>query len=375
MKRDILFYSDFPLGFHNREAEEKMARFAARGWRVVYVEQLGIRNPRPRHVLRALRAARELPRTARAVPFEVVSPKLLPPRRAPLVDAVNRRWLERQLLAHVRDPRETVLWLRFPTPELVPLLTRKPWSAVVYEAVDDHAHGPGMTDRLRSSFRAAEERVLARTDVVFAWSEPIRARLAALHPNVHLATAAVDVDELARVAEHPGAERTAVFAGALGFRFDETLAADVARRLPDWTFLFAGPVDPEAGQALAELSNVILSGPFEGAELPGLLARGRVALIPYRRNAFADTLVPVKLLEYLAAGRPVVSTPLGAAADFEEAVAFAEGAEAFAEAVRAAGRDELPEARGARLAAARPYAWDRRIDEMEAAIEAASGDE
>lgn len=89
MKGEILFYSDFPFGFHNTEAEEKMARFASRGWRVVYVEQLGIRNPRPRHLLRALRARRS-PRVAQAVPFQVVSLKLLPPRRAPLVDGVNR---------------------------------------------------------------------------------------------------------------------------------------------------------------------------------------------------------------------------------------------------------------------------------------------
>ena len=75
MKGELLFYSDFPFGFHNTEAEAKMARFAARGWQVTYVEQLGIRNPRPRHVLRALRARRSPSRAARTVPYDVVSPK------------------------------------------------------------------------------------------------------------------------------------------------------------------------------------------------------------------------------------------------------------------------------------------------------------
>ncbi|MGH3042379.1 MAG: hypothetical protein ACRDNG_11700, partial [Gaiellaceae bacterium] len=175
MKGDILFYSDFPYGFHNTEAEEKMGRFGARGWRVVYVERLGIRNPKPRQALRALSRAKG---PARPAPFEVVSPKLLPPRRAPFVGAANRRWLARQLLGHVRDPRATVLWVRFPTPELVPLVVGEPWRAVVYEVVDDHAAGPGMTDRLARVFREAEERVLARADVVFAWSEPLRGELA-----------------------------------------------------------------------------------------------------------------------------------------------------------------------------------------------------
>ena len=289
VRGDLLFYSDFPFGFHNTEAEEKMSRFAARGWRVSYVEQLGIRNPRPRHALRALKRAKGPEREA---PFEVVSPKLLPPRRAPGVGRVNRRWLARQLRKHVRDPAEAVLWIRFPTPEIIPLAVRSPWRAVVYEAVDDHAAGPGMTDRLRELFAQAEERLLARTDVVFAWSEPIRAALAVRHPNVHLATAAVDLDELEPVACVAGQERTAVFTGEMGFRFDEQLAAAVAGKLPDWTFLLAGPASPEAEEALAAHRNVVLTGRYDHHELPRLLARGRVALVPYRQNEFTDTLVP-----------------------------------------------------------------------------------
>jgi glycosyltransferase involved in cell wall biosynthesis len=368
---DILFYSDFPYGFHNAEAEEKMARFAARGHRVVYVEQLGLRNPRPHHVLRALRARRSRPSAARAGPFEVVSPKLLPPRRAPLVDALNRRWLARQLLAHVRDPAGTVLWVRFPTPELLPLAEADPWAAVAYESVDDHLASPGLPARLRPVLREAEERLLARADVVFAWSEPIRARLAGLHENVRLATAAADVEALAPAAAAPGEERCAVFAGALGFRFDEELAAAVARLLPDWTLVLAGPADAGAERVLSGLPNVRLTGPFGRGELPALLARGAVALVPYRRNEFTDTLVPVKLVEYLAAGRPVVSTPMRGAEPFADVVSFAEGAESFAAAVRAAAAGDSPEARRRRAERARPYSWERRVDEMEAAVEEA----
>jgi len=366
VKGDILFYSDFPFGFHNTEAEEKMARFAGRGWRVVYVERLGIRNPRLRHVLGALSRGQGPPREA---PFEVVSPKLLPPRRAPVVDAVNRRWLARQLLGHVRDPRSTVLWVRFPTPELVPLAVGEQWRAVVYEVVDDHAAGPGMTPRLARLFREAEDRLLVRADLVFAWSEPIRERLAARHPNVRLATAAVDLEALEAVAEAPGEERTAVFAGELGFRFDETLAADVARLLPDWTMVFAGPASAEAEAALGGVANVRLTGRYEHDELPRLLARARVCLVPYRVNAFNDMLVPLKLVEYLAAGRPVVATPMRASEGFADVVEFTEGAEAFAGAVRAAERDDSPEARRRRVERVRQFSWERRIDELEAAIE------
>lgn len=369
MKGEILFYSDFPFGFHNTEAEEKMARFADRGWRVAYVEQLGIRNPRPRHLLRAVRRSQG---PERAAAYEVVSPKLLPPRRAPVLDRLNRAWLARQLSRHVQAPGDTVLWIRFPTPELVPFVRGHSWRAVVYEVVDDHAAGPGMTDGLRRAFAEAEAQILASCDLVFAWSEPIRQRLAALHPNVRLATAAVDVAELEPVAAQAGEERVAVFAGDLGFRFDERLAAASAARLDDWTVVFAGPVGEEATASLGSLPNVRLTGRFERSELPALLARATVCLVPYRVNAFNDTLVPVKIVEYLAAGRPVVSTPLRAASEFADVVDFADGAEAFAEAVVTAARDDSPEERRRRVERARPFSWERRIDEMEAAIEEAA---
>ena len=94
-----------------------------------------------------------------------------------------------------------------------------------------------------------------------------------------------------------------------------------------------------------------------------------MCLIPYKVNAFNDTLVPVKLVEYLAAGRPVVSTPMRAADGFADSVAFVSGAETFAEAVRAAARDDSPAQRRGRVERAGAFSWERRIDELEAAIE------
>ena len=170
-----------------------------------------------------------------------------------------------------------------------------------------------------------------------------------------------------------GAERTAVFAGALGFRFDEELAAAVARELPDWTLLFAGPAEPAAEEALAPLPNAVLTGTFAHAELPRLLALGRVCLVPYRVNAFNDNLVPVKLVEYLAAGRPVVSTPMKAADGFADAVAFVGGAKALAEAVRTAASEDTPTERRRRVERAGAFSWERRIDELEGAVEEIRG--
>lgn len=343
-----------------------MERFAARGWPVVFVEKIGIRDPGPRHlgaVLRRLSGGRGEygPR-----PYPTVSPKLLPPRRAPGAAALNRRWLARQLLPLLRDPASAIAWIRYPAPELVALVDDMRPRLVVYEAVDEHVKSPGLPPRLRRLLADAELALLERAGVVFAWSEPIRARLAARHPNVVLAPAAVDLERFSPDSSEP-LERTVGYLGSLDFRFDTGLVAAVAERLPDWRIVLAGPtLDETAGRRLTELSNVELPGPLDAAEAPALLASMSVCVMPYRVNSFTDALFPVKLVEYLAAGRPVVSTPIRAARDFADVIAVEADADGFARAVERASDSHGDRARRAARVVA--YGWDTRIDEMEGAV-------
>jgi glycosyltransferase involved in cell wall biosynthesis len=382
MTRQILFYSDLPYGHHNPEAEERMRRFARRGYRVIYVPKLGIRNPRPAHLGaaigrlagRARGAARalELGRTGSGA-FEVVDAKLLAPRHREPFDRLNRAWLASQLRARLADPSQAIAWIRFPTPELVPMVERVPFRAVVYELVDSHEASGGFNERHRRLFLAAERRILGRADVVFASSEPIRARLAELRPDViRLPAAAVDVAALAAAgAATAPTPRLAVHVGGLNERLDADLLAEVAGRLERWRFLLAGPAAPAVRSRLEPAPNVEMPGRVDPARVPELLAAGSVGLMPYRVDAFNRTLFPVKMIESLAVGRPVVSTAIDAAIEFEDVVAVAAGAGAFADAIVQEAAADSPAARERRLARAAPFDWDRRLDEMEAAIEEA----
>ena len=372
MAPEILFYSDFPFGYHNPDAEERMSRFVARGYRVHYVEQLGIRNPRPRHVLRLLRTLSSHSEGA-AVPFDVASPKLLPPRRAPLVGRLNRAWLTRQLLGLVDDPAQTVFWLRYPTPELVPLVEHQPWRVVVYEATDDHEQSPGMNDRLRRLFREAEQRILARAGVVFVSSVAMQERLARLHANVIRApAAAVDLDAFASPFIDDPNRRVAVYAGSIDFRFDSEIVAATAERLPDWRFVIAGPIEGPARGRLGEIPNVLLAGRLPAADIPAFLADASVCLMPYRQDAFNDTIFPVKLVEYIAAGKPVVSTPIAAVREFDDVVEVGADPASFAQAIVAAAQGDSDAERAWRIERARPFSWERRMDQLQHAVEGAA---
>jgi glycosyltransferase involved in cell wall biosynthesis len=375
MDAELLFYSDLRWGTHLPEPAERLTRFAQRGYRVHYVEQLGIRNPHLRHVLRMARAAVGRPAGDAPPPFHVVSPRLVAPRRAPVVDAVNKRWLRRQLVGAVEDPANTILWIRYPTPELVPLVEQAPWRLVIYEAMDAHDIAPGLPARLRRRLIAAERRILARAALVFVSSEPVRARLAAVHGNVVRApAAAVDLDAFARAAPTSlGQPPVACYTGSFDPRLDAKLTIAVAELLPRWTFVFAGPMTNPAARRLLELPNVVWLDTVPLADVPGVIAGADVCLMPYVADRFGDTLFPIKLVEYLAAGKPVVSTPIEAAREFGDVVALAGDAAAFAAAVQAAPGADSEAARERRRQRVAHFSWEGRIDQMDDAIHAAAG--
>ena len=162
----------------------------------------------------------------------------------------------------------------------------------------------------------------------------------------------------------------AIYVGALDEWFDEALLASVARALPGWRFVLVGPPRlPFA--ALRALPNVAFLGPRPPQEVPPHLWHATVGIIPFRRTPLIETVQPLKLYEYLAAGLPVVATPwreleeLRARMDPAVPLALAPRASEFAAALRAAA--VLPRA-NAGVAFARRHSWDAIFPRLEAEV-------
>ena len=102
------------------------------------------------------------------------------------------------------------------------------------------------------------------------------------------------------------------FFGLIDARLDQELVVSLAARMPDWSFVFSGPVDVPV-ECLSKLRNVRFTGPIPYRELPSLIAGLDVLIMPYAPGEFADTLSPLKLKEYLATGKPIVSAPIAEA--------------------------------------------------------------
>lgn len=373
--REILFCSDFPLGYHNPEAEERAAHLAKRGHHVVYVAMFGIRDPRPRHLARAVRDLRARGEGASGAPrgVEFVSPKLLPPRWAPGVRAVNRRWLTHQLIPRLRNPSEAIVWIRFPSPELLAVVDACDPRLVVYELVDDHWRS--MTSPLhRRLYEHAERTLLDRAGLVLANSEPIRDRLDALRPGTLLfEAAAVDLARFEAAADSVVSPepRSALYLGGVDRRVDAELLAGTARLLSDWRVIVAGPVEPAQLAVLRGVPNIELPGRVPPADAPQLMGSAAVCLMPYAKDDFSRTIFPVKLIHYLAVGRPVAAVPIEAIAEFGDVIEFGEGIQGFADAVLRAAAADDEDARTRRRERVAAFSWENRLRTLEAHLEAA----
>jgi teichuronic acid biosynthesis glycosyltransferase TuaH len=255
---------------------------------------------------------------------------------------------------------------------------------IVYDCNDAHAEFPGMPGFTREyqdeTFRRAGAVIVSSKGLL----DPARAARGSLD-GVHLVGNGVDVAlfRAARAKDASVAPGTLCvgYVGAVAPWFDFDLVAAMARSQPGWRFEIVGPVlgGVEADLArLAALPNVAVGAAVPHAEVPAVLARFTVGMIPFRQNALTAGVNPNKLYEYLAAGLPVVATPFSADVVAETGiVALEENAAAFAAACRSLGdarRDPvLAGAMRSRAAEiARAHDWDAIAGEFWQRVAAAA---
>ena len=354
----------------------------ARENRVLFVESLGLRRPQlaGRDLARIARRLRRGLQAPRAVDgLHVLSPLVVPLHRSRLVRALNGRllpWLVGRAARRL-GMRAPILWAYVPQAEaLIDVLEP---SLIVYHCVDDIA-AHELIDT--ASFRAAEERFAARADLVLASAPALAARLRKVSSNVIDAPNVADTERFSRaLAPEPLDPAMAalptpriVFTGAIvAAKLDLSLLAQLARLRRFWSFVLVGPVgpgDPHTDvSSLASEPNVHLLGLRSYEQLPEVLRGADAGLIPYARNELTESIFPMKVYEYLAAGLPVVATPLPALVNVAE-VRTAPDAEGIIALLEQALAEDSPERRAERSRAARAHSWERRLEEIAEAIAA-----
>lgn len=315
----------------------------------------------------------------------VLSPMVWPRWEQAIIAAMNRVLLRRQLrraLWHLGWERP-IAWCY--SPHAVGVLDALAPERVVYHMVDDLTAVPGAESE---ALARAEETLLRRADHVFCTEAELFRRAEAMHPGAVLMENVADFDhfhcgspeevsEAARGAlekVHAMPSPRLVFSGHLApHKVDFELLAAIKQRHPEWSLVLIGPVwegadPPEALRRLREIPGVLLTGRIAYQDLPPFLHAADALLIPYAINAVTRHVSPLKFFEYLATGKPIVSTPLPSILPHAELAEPASTPEEFARCIERALADPTA-GRDRRLALARRNTWDHRIEEMSHAIE------
>lgn len=412
--RDIVCISSIEWDFNWQGPQEMASRLADAGNRVLFIENTGIRSPRLKDAKRIVRRLRHWLRSLGSHGLREINPNLhihaplvLPPFGASGGRRLNAMFFLRQVRRAVRylKMKDVLILCYLPTDTVLDLveMLRTPLSVVVYYRVDNLALLTPHAEQLRQS----EESLIKSSDLVFANSEALAQLPLKLHgnvtvfpPSVNLAAFAPEGESplvpeaRADVASAPGRNGNGFhpvraetekggrlprpvigYVGALTEHVNHQLVTTLARLRPHWSWVFVGPCSSRLDE-MRRLPNVHLLGQQPHRKLVEFIREFDVCIIPYKLSAYTTTVVPTKLNEYLAVGKPVVSTNLPAVRSFNEEhqilLTSDEQPVCFLRAIEEALRLPKDEAIIERRRAVASYGdWQTRIEAMSELFESA----
>lgn len=358
---------------------------AKAGWRVLYVESVGLRAPKIgsgtdwsriwKRLWRGLRGPRQVDER-----IWVYAPLVIPFRHNhPWVRAFNQGWLSRTIGRFMRRHHfdQPMLWTYHPY-----VLETRAWldqqngtrtGKLIYHCVDDLAAIPGIDSH---AFAREERALLAKADAVFTTAQALYDKCRPYNENVHDFPNVVDFEHFARAHESgPTPADLAniprprlAYVGALSdFKVDFNLLHDLATDRPDWHVVLIGSErEGQRDALLAKLSslpNVHLLGHRSYEQLPDYLRGMDVGLLPTLVNDYTRSMFPMKYFEYLASGLPVVSTPLAFAQRQRKGLQVAENVNDFTRAVAsqlASGKFTKKQSKQF----VGPHTWEYRLQKM-----------
>lgn len=279
-------------------------------------------------------------------------------------------------LLRLHGVSKPVLW--FYSPMMFGFARHVDASAVVYDCMDELANFRFAPPRLK----ALEAELIERADVVFTGGESLYAAKRERHDNIHAFPSSVDVTHFAQARNGlaPAGDLGALPGPRLGFygvideRIELSLLEKVARARPNWSLVMVGPLAKIDQSDLPRVPNLHFMGQRSYADLPAYLAGWDVALMPFAINEATRFISPTKTPEYLAAGIPVVSTPITdvvAAYGTLDAVKIAATPEEFIAACEAALALKPADWRPAVDEKLASMSWDRTFDQMSQLVDEA----
>jgi glycosyltransferase involved in cell wall biosynthesis len=375
----VLCFGDSDWWYHNRgHADMQFMRRFARRSRVVYVNSLGVKTPsvsEGRMFLR--RVKRKLGSLSRfyrdgGEGFGVLTPVFVPFSGGwPARGARAALTLQLRSMLRVLRMRSPLIWVTCPTAAVV--LSRLAHQGIVHQLSDCYGALKGGQS---CAAVEAERQVAEQADLVICASERLLERARDLYGKGEYVDHGVDYELFAaagRSANCP-AELKGVKPPLIGFygnmdgnTVDCRLLEAVCRLRPEYSFVLVGDMSAEF-ESLKSLPNVVAVPRQLYQRVAQFGASFNVCLMPWLENEWIEHCNPVKLKEYLALGKPVVSTPFPELRRSGSLCLRASGAEAFAAAIDRALRDDHPTEQDKRRAWASQHTWDEKFETVVALL-------
>ncbi len=366
MKYPLLVFSHLRWNFVFQRPQHLLSRLA-RQRRVLFIEEpMASEGNEPHWELRE-----EAGVTVCCPHTPLTGPPGYCDQQQPYLAALLGELLERQQL------ESYVTW--FYTPMALPLLDRLEPKAVIYDCMDELSQFRGAPREMLQR----ERELMSQADVVFTGGPSLYQAKKERHSHVRCFPSSVDAAHFGQASQalaEPEDQRALPhprlgFFGVIDERFDADLVAQVAEARPEWQLVMVGPVVKIDPASLPQRENIHYTGQRTYEQLPAYLSGWDVCLLPFARNESTEFISPTKTLEYMAAEKPIVSTPItDVAQPYGGIVYLGSTAEEFITACEHALNDP-PQEKLARLAGMRKVlqqtSWDKTATAMDQEIEAA----
>lgn len=383
---NIICISSIDWDFIWQGHQEIMSTLSRNGNRVLFIENTGVRAPGLKDIPRLKKRIKDYFRGVKGIRKEhdnlyVFSPIVLPFPYSWIARKINKYLFLSVLEKWVRviDFADPIVWTFLPTGIALDIIENINKKLLIYYCIDNFF----VSSFSAKKIRLTERKLLKIADLVFVTSQALYNYCSVYNDNVSLFPFGVNLENFEKIrlssteipSELKNIKKPIVgYVGGIHKWIDQELVKNIALRLPDFSFVFVGPLQTDVSM-LSEIKNIHFLGNKPHQELPNIIKYFSATIIPYLITDYTKNVYPTKLNEYLAIGKPVISTDLpeidGFNQKYQGIVYIAKTAEDFCSLINKTMKEDNDLLRNRRIEVAADNSWQRRIEQMSNLIEKA----
>jgi hypothetical protein len=323
----IIYFSPIDWDFIYQRPQHLAERLSASNI-FIYVQPFGLRNLSYLDIPRIYKRVRSLFKTQNPKKYLYIKNPFFIPLHMPLVSKLNSFLLKYQIQSLVDS--NTIIWVAYPSPFIALLLNHLKYGALVYEMMDDYSHFHPLFEK---EIKHTEQWFIKKASLIITTSDALfeKAKLIKRDGRISIIRNGVDYNFFTHTQkpfpkEFQGMNKIVGYIGSIEKWIDFDLIDFLSKNLLDVNFIFIGP---KKIKKVPLRKNIFYFGSIDYKKIPVYCYHFNVCLIPFLQNDFSNFINPVKLYEYFALGKPIVSYYMKELESYKEVIYLAENKESF----------------------------------------------